>query len=99
MRLGGRQRTEYLQGQRGSALPDLMSRCQGESQKFLEAYVLPFCEWNSIGLMYVKLCRDNSLPRQSTNPLDYAFGVSPKQPPPYHLGIVICSYSNQGQDS
>lgn len=31
------------------------------------------------GLLYVKVCRNNSPPRQFTNPLDYALGVLPKQ--------------------
>lgn len=38
-----------------------------------EAFTFP--EWCITRLIYVKLCRDNSPPRQATNPLDYAFGM------------------------
>lgn len=56
-------------------IPGLMRPCQRESRNLLGSPGIYTPEWCITRLIYVKLCRDNSLPRQPTNPFDYVFGV------------------------
>lgn len=62
---------------------------QKESRRLLGSPGIYIPEWHIKSLIYAKLGRDNSLPRQPTNPLDYMWCASPKLAPP-------CSVAPEG---
>ena len=79
-----------------------MRPCHRKPENYYGAQVPVFPEWCIVGLIYIKMCKDNSMPRQFTNPFNYALGGSHK---PVHLcrmaqgNDLLVQYSRQGEDS